>query len=699
MKQPIDFVIITALEEELDALLARLPGYKKLPPSENSVRSYYQAEIPAIFPDGGQSIYRVIVMSLPGMGRVQAATATDDAIDQWHPRYLLLVGIAGGIAERKVNLGDILIPDQIADYELQKITEGNSEIRWIVHQVDPRLSDAERSLRSDAWVDAIGVERPETGKPLRHCGPIASGDKVVAFEDALKKYRSDWPKLIGVEMEAAGAAAAAFRVPHPPGFFMIRSVCDLANKQKGSEEVEKWRNYACNAAASYTIDFLPSGTIPAREIFLPHSKLYTTAIQGYPVKPDEFINREKELRTIFNRLRYGSSTAITGEHHIGKTSLLLKLQDSSTQNFYLDEDKQNLMMSYIDLFTVSANYTPTEFWSDAIKPFRNQIVNFLGAQYYDNVTQTDFKRDVLEQLFVQLGTKGKRLAILLDEFEILLRLPHFQDYPFFALLRSLATRTNGLAVVIAGRLSISKMNDWGQTISETGSPLFNYLTEVNLGLLDENSTNIFLDRAGLANPADRYFFRQVLGQHPCFLRVLTEFISDLGKDENPLQTITVLYERIAHHIDITWRDMDNRSRTALILLGLPDLAPQNEKIAPLIREIESLEEFGRELHKLEKNGLAKKLNKIDKKNSGKHGVSWRGEQWTISALVYTWWINEVVITHYRNVTMYNTWLVNKGYLEILPEKLWNDLVFEVQRLTNWTTQNLADANFHEEHET
>lgn len=31
MMHPIDFVIVTVLEEELDAVLARLPGYKKLP--------------------------------------------------------------------------------------------------------------------------------------------------------------------------------------------------------------------------------------------------------------------------------------------------------------------------------------------------------------------------------------------------------------------------------------------------------------------------------------------------------------------------------------------------------------------------------------------------------------------------------------------------------------------------------------------
>ena len=40
-----------------------------------------------------------------------------------------------------------------------------------------------------------------------------------------------------------------------------------------------------------------------------------------------------------------------------------------------------------------------------------------------------------------------------DEFEGLLTHPNFQDAAFFALLRSLATRTRALAIVLASRLS------------------------------------------------------------------------------------------------------------------------------------------------------------------------------------------------------------------------------------------------------
>ena len=41
-------------------------------------------------------------------------------------------------------------------------------------------------------------------------------------------------------------------------------------------------------------------------------------IYGRPVRPGEFLNREAELRTIFNRLRNGESTAVVGEPHLAK---------------------------------------------------------------------------------------------------------------------------------------------------------------------------------------------------------------------------------------------------------------------------------------------------------------------------------------------------------------------------------------------
>jgi nucleoside phosphorylase/tetratricopeptide (TPR) repeat protein len=261
----IDFVIVTALPEERDAVLEKLPGYQQLPATMDDIRTYFQADLHVTFPDQANGVYRIIVVCLIGMGRLQALAAAADAIRQWQPRYILLVGIAGGIANREVQIGDILISDQIVDYELQKITDDGPEIRYEVQRADPRMLDFCINFKNDAWQKLIQIKRPNRGKPRIHVGPIASGDKVIAFGDVLAKYREVWSKLIGVEMEAAGVATAAFQSPYKPGFFMVRGVSDLADENKASTSVAKWRSYACAVAASFTIELLKNGPIPLQD--------------------------------------------------------------------------------------------------------------------------------------------------------------------------------------------------------------------------------------------------------------------------------------------------------------------------------------------------------------------------------------------------------------------------------------------------
>jgi nucleoside phosphorylase len=223
-KGPTDFVIITALQEELEALLETLPSAQRMPPSEEDVRIYYQADLPITFSDGSTGSYRLVLMSLLGMGRVQAANATNDAIRRWQPRYVLLVGIAGGISEAEVKRGGVSISDQVVDYELQKLTERGEQIRWETHRADPRLLEAARHLKKENWYRLIKKKRPQRGTPQCLIGSLATGDKVVAIKDVLERYRSDWPKLIGIEMESGGVASAAFQSARQPGFLMIRGV-------------------------------------------------------------------------------------------------------------------------------------------------------------------------------------------------------------------------------------------------------------------------------------------------------------------------------------------------------------------------------------------------------------------------------------------------------------------------------------------
>lgn len=261
---PIDFLLITALPEERDAVLQRLPGYQMARPAAGDASVYYRATLPATYSDGTRTSYELVVTFPPEMSRAPAAALAATAIARWQPSYVLLVGIAGGIGTNGVALGDLLIANRIIDYEVAKAQSEALSRRWHSYDVHAGLLQRAMAFTGWRWHGPVAAARPEPGRPERHFGPIASGDKVVEDPSLLNDLLQTWPKLIGVEMEAGGVAPAARQSNPPPGFFMVRAASDLADPDKGSPEVRGWRPYACAVAAAFAVAFLRSGPVVPR---------------------------------------------------------------------------------------------------------------------------------------------------------------------------------------------------------------------------------------------------------------------------------------------------------------------------------------------------------------------------------------------------------------------------------------------------
>lgn len=254
-----DFVVLAPLEEERDAVLGLLPAVWRLPPDAQDIRIYYGAELPVWLADGTEGVYRLIVASPLGSGRVEAAAATSDAIHRFRPRYVLLVGIAEGVSDG-VEPGDVLVADQFVDYEQQKLTAHGAQIRYQAYRAAPRLLIASQHLRD--WQKTVTATRPDAGHSRRHLGPIVCGDKIFATRSGLHAYLQDWPRLIGIETESARVASAAFQAASQPGVLMIRGVAAAADAHDPGTGALAWRRYACEVAAAYTLALLRSGPVP-----------------------------------------------------------------------------------------------------------------------------------------------------------------------------------------------------------------------------------------------------------------------------------------------------------------------------------------------------------------------------------------------------------------------------------------------------
>jgi nucleoside phosphorylase len=253
----IDFAIIAAIEKEAKAVVRRLQNHTVNRFEDNDIRTYHLGTVP--IRDTNQ-FYKVVVILLPSMGGISAANAVTDTLVRWRPRFLLMTGIAGGLPQDDLDLGDVVVSDQVVGYEYGKVSEEGLKSRDRVYPASAMLVERVRNFWNNSWAEQIGIDRPTNVKRARSklfIGPIASGNKVVASAEFRDQLLARWPKLHAVEMEADGVFAAAFDRPQIVQTLVVRGISDMANKRKS----DIWQEYAANAAAAFLISFLESGPV------------------------------------------------------------------------------------------------------------------------------------------------------------------------------------------------------------------------------------------------------------------------------------------------------------------------------------------------------------------------------------------------------------------------------------------------------
>lgn len=412
-------------------------------------------------------------------------------------------------------------------------------------------------------------------------------------------------------------------------------------------------------------------------------------IYGRPVRSGEFVDRESELRTIFNRLRNGESTAVVGEPHIGKTSLLLQLTCPDVQKAYLGDSAKCLMFSYLDLHPINSDYNPSIFWEEALECLQLHPGHRTTASLLKRAAEEGYTRRSLERLFTNLSAQGRRLVLLLDEFERLLFHPNFQDPSFFPLLRALATRAGGLSLITASRLSVAEMNERGERLLNIGSPFFNNVIEVRLHPFNEVIVSEILDRAGdLFSSDDRRFIRRVAGRHPFLLQAMAAALIEAEGEDRYDRASERFYEQVSFHFDDLWRTLDDRTRTAAVILSLVELGGRALGRNFAFGEIERVEAFGPELRKLAERGWAERVSKGWQFDT-EHLLLWQGERWTVSAQAFVWWVRDVAIARTRRVQAYEEWLANKRYRCLLTQEQWDKLMNTVSAAPGWMVRGVA----------
>lgn len=250
------------MEEEFKSVLSKFSDLKKFDDYQ------YRGSVKC---DNGIDYYNVVISCLHVLkreiGSSHAAAATTDWVRQWHPSNLLLVGTAAG-AKGKVHLGDILIPAEIGDVTITTRTNNGEIFTPKQRSFDKELFDKCKVPNGEELIATLSRPDKKSKVALHISGCIISGSSKMQIADWTIAYQGVCEKLHGFEMEASGVMTALDRIvgKPKPKFMMIRAVSDFGGENRKKEQ-EKWEEYACNVAASYTYAFLKSGPVPALKKF------------------------------------------------------------------------------------------------------------------------------------------------------------------------------------------------------------------------------------------------------------------------------------------------------------------------------------------------------------------------------------------------------------------------------------------------
>jgi nucleoside phosphorylase len=231
----VDVLLVTATLVETRAVISAVEAVSSRRASLYHVENKSYWDLGAV---AGASIH--LVQTEMGSGGPSGSILTvTETVSFLQPRSVLVIGIGFGVNSRKQKIGDILISQQMLDYELQRVS-GSAGATKVVLRGDrvsssPRLLDRARSS-AVTWRESV----------LRF-GLMLSGEKLIdhrGFRDELIDLSGG--EAIGGEMEGAGVYAAAHRLK--TDWIVVKAICDWADGYKGVRKRERQELAASNAA-------------------------------------------------------------------------------------------------------------------------------------------------------------------------------------------------------------------------------------------------------------------------------------------------------------------------------------------------------------------------------------------------------------------------------------------------------------------
>ncbi|MFP2929017.1 hypothetical protein ACLESO_28220 [Pyxidicoccus sp. 3LG] len=295
MKGKVDCGIITIREDEFEAVLARFPVAER-------VTGHRQYNLSRVALPGGGS-YLVAVLRCIEQGNGEAQTAARDLLEDLAPKWLLVVGIAGGVPSEDFSLGDVVVSTRVHDFSVEAVIQGrdseyalaggpvekpaaalaanipalrgelggwNTPVSIAAERPSGVVSD-ELLYGDEAWKRSVRqslLHHARRVEPRAVAGAIASSDRLVKDVEVLAVWKKMVRSVMAVEMESAGVYRATYGRQVPT--LSIRGVSDIV----GLARDPAWTRYACHTAAAFALALMrtrPFGSradVPPQDAFV-----------------------------------------------------------------------------------------------------------------------------------------------------------------------------------------------------------------------------------------------------------------------------------------------------------------------------------------------------------------------------------------------------------------------------------------------
>ena len=335
----VDFGVVVALSPEMEAIKDQL----------DTPEEFRRGVLACV--RGNLKEFSIVVAQSAEQGSVCSSIAASELIREFHPQFLVLLGIAAGFPG-KIRRGDVVIADPIYGYEYCKVFGDYTASEATSFRTSAKLL----SLFCDAQLaelDAPSMRHIRRRRIRVKKGPLASGNKVVASKEFRESLTIINRHMCAVEKEAEGVAQAARHFGYGEKFIVMKGISDfgddltkgLLQEQEAEERRAKkasavhddWQMFAARASAIAFAKSLERHHDEIRDLI---SSNPNTVIRGGLPTPtrcaqpvDTRGDSELKVLATFNRhgfttvLRSPASCFLFGEHAVleGHPALCLPL--------------------------------------------------------------------------------------------------------------------------------------------------------------------------------------------------------------------------------------------------------------------------------------------------------------------------------------------------------------------------------------